>query len=58
MKIKVLHSSGTIKRIERKSIELLKRWVMSRVSDKTELNKEEIEKEYSELASKLKKIES
>ena len=32
VKIKVLHSGGTIKKVERKALILLKKWVMAKVA--------------------------
>lgn len=32
VKIRVLHSGGTIKKVERKAVSLLKKWLMAKIS--------------------------
>lgn len=44
VKIKTLHSGGTIKKVERKLVGLTKKWVMKRAIEKTEVRKDEVEK--------------
>ena len=43
VKIRVLHSSGTIKCIERKALALIKKWLMKSATQKEFVNKTQIE---------------